>query len=181
MFYKVYVVLTTGNEQGQGGERDETMSDPVERTTDDYNVYLSHRDARIKRGEAHFDNFWKNIQIVAGGAMATSLAFLKDIKPELGTTGTQYLKLSWVLLTMSIVFSLFASFCSAHGVKCEVPDLDRQWNSNKNMNAPEHSWKTKTHRWFQGFFGLIAPLAVVCGLTAMAFVLYSVSLSPPTK
>ena len=141
--------------------------------------YSDHLEKRTKRGETHFDSFWKNTQFVAGGAIVGSLTILKDLTIALPTGLQIGLKISWLLLAAAIACSLFASFCSAHGTKSEVCDLQDHWDQNETLKDYKDSPKTKGWRKWEFGFELVSPIALFVGLILMAIVLSSVPLQGP--
>lgn len=152
-----------------------------------YSVYTAFRDARTKRGESHFDNYWKNTQLVAGGAIGGSLTLLKDLVPLLGPGEASILKFSWICLGACIASSMFASFCSGHSIKSEISDIDQWWDGvalkpDEAMPSITYSSKTKKFRSAEFIFEIIAPVLLLLGLGAMILAFGSVTLktSPST-
>ena len=136
-----------------------------------YQAYLDERAKLLEVEREYARNYDKYVLTLAGGSLALSLTFLKDLIPEQGPVAIWLLWFSWILLVASALLVLLMMRASedGHRESREIRDQeaakggDRFWlrvnaEQDKSRIAPRVDALKKSSMW--AFCGGIACLLI---------------------
>lgn len=132
-------------------------------------LYDTHRDKvweDIKSGTESFD---RNILTLSSGALALSLAFIKDIVPIGKTVFVAWLFASWTAFALCILVTLVSFRISIHALEKTIPHLRKYYLESQADSFDKHleSLWTKAVDWcahlgiFFFFVGLVSTMVFV--------------------
>lgn len=103
--------------------------------------YEKHREQAWKDRQASSDEFDKNLLTFSSGALALSLAFIKDIVPLEQATHLTMLYLSWTCFSVCILATIASYFFSTRSFDRHLADLHKYYieGDEKALN-PNNVW-----------------------------------------
>jgi hypothetical protein len=147
---------------------------------------LSEGDDRVEEGDDRVDRWWqqltegaraaytqvdKMVTTLAAGALAVSLAFIRDLAPQ--PTATWTLAVSWGTLSLALFATLTSFIASAVAHEKILAQLDDGLSINEIDRSPRAATVTRFLTW------LAVGLLIVGVLLLFFFALLNLQQEPP--
>ena len=158
------------------------MRNKLKPTHADGEVMQSASDARSELFNEHRKQAWQDIQTstdqfdkslltLSSGALALSLAFIKDLVPLKSAVGISWLYASWISFVLCIVVTLFSFPMSVKALKLNLDYVHKYYIEKKEEYFDKQSrWSTAV-TWCSILGGAFFLLGIIC---TMVFVYKSI-------
>lgn len=129
--------------------------------TDRTQLFSDLKTELFKRQLSNSENFDKAILTYASGALALSLAFLKDFVPLASAHNTWLLYLSWFSFAFCIVVTVASYLVSQLGITRQLELAERYYLKNEDTAFAETNRAAKATDYFNTASGIMFCIAVL--------------------
>jgi len=116
------------------------MNQESQNQENDYKVYSEERKALIQALAEETHKFDRTILTLAAGALGFSLAFIKDIVPDIKPGSLIWMIVSWLCFGLSLLSTLFSFLTSQSACRRQIEILEKvifeKYEREKEKNIP---------------------------------------------
>jgi hypothetical protein len=116
------------------------MSQESQGQEDDYKVYSEERKALVQASAEETHKFDRTILTLAAGAFGLSLAFIKDIVPDIKPGTLTWLIIGWIAFILTLISTLISFLTSQSACRRQIEILEKtifdKCEREKEKNIP---------------------------------------------
>lgn len=125
-------------------------------------LYHEHRKQAWQDIQTSTDQFDKSLLTLSSGALALSLAFIKDLVPLKFAEGIFWLYTSWICFVLCIVVTLFSFSISVQALKLNLDYVQKYYIEKKDEYFAKQNLWPKAVSWCSVLGGGFFLLGIIC-------------------
>ncbi len=125
-------------------------------------LFNEHRKQAWQDIQASTDQFDKSLLTLSSGALALSLAFIKDLVPFKAAVGVSWLYVSWMSFVVCIIVTLFSFQISVQALKLNLEHVRKYYIEKKDEYFAKQNLWSKAVSWCSVLGGGFFLLGIIC-------------------
>ena len=136
-----------------------------------YHVYIDERTALVNASLEQHRLFDKAILTLSSGALGLSLTFIRQIIPEEAQPKNIYsLVIAWVLLALSILFTVISFLTSGKACARQIEILENSFfHSEKNSDSKTNRDEIVIQNYYSRLTSWLNILSIICFILGVFF------------
>jgi hypothetical protein len=125
-------------------------------------LYHEHRKQAWQDIQTSTDQFDRSLLTLSSGALALSLAFIKDLVPLKSAVGIWWLYSSWISFVLCMIVTLFSFPLSVKALKINLDYVRKYYIEKKEEYFDKQSPWSKAVSWCSILGGTFFLLGIIC-------------------